>query len=73
VFGFVGGHRRGTRRGSKCWRVYDDRGGVFIATREPLDGTQRCSGREPLVPMMEPADLWKRHDLSAAAGLKQSA
>ncbi len=32
----------------------------------------RCSGREPLVPMMEPADLRKRHDLSGAAGLNRS-
>ncbi len=47
-------------------------GGVFIATREPSNGTQRCSGREPLVPMMEPADLGKRHDRSGAAGLNQS-
>ena len=52
--------------GRKCWRVHGDPGDVFIATREPPNRTQRCSGREPLVPMMESADLWKRHDLSAA-------
>ncbi len=49
-----------------------DPGGVFIATREPPNGTRWHSGREPLVSMMEPADLWKRHDLSAAAGLSRS-
>jgi len=38
----------------------------------PPTEPQRCSGREPLVPMMEPADLLKRHDLSAAAGLNRS-
>ena len=53
-------------------RVHGDPGGVFIATREPSNRTQRCSGREPLVPMMEPADLWKRHDLSDTAGLSRS-
>ena len=50
-------------------RVHGDPGGVFIATREPSNRTRRCSGRAPLVPMMEPADLWKRQDLSGAAGL----
>ncbi len=49
-----------------------DPDGIFSATREPSNGTQRCSGRKPLVPMMKPADLWKRHDLSAAAGLNRS-
>ncbi len=53
-------------------RVHGDPGGIFIATREPSNGTQRCSGREPLVPMMEPADLWKRHDLSDAVELNRS-
>ncbi len=53
-------------------RVHGDPGGVFVATREPSYGSQRCSGREALVPVMEPADLWKRHDISAAAGLKRS-
>ncbi len=51
---------------------HGDPGGVFIATREPSNGNQRCSGREPFVPVMEPADLWKRHDRSAAAGLHRS-
>ncbi len=60
------------RRGRKRRRVHGDPGGIFIATREPSNGTQRCSGREPLVAMMEPADLWKRHDLSDAAGLNRS-
>ena len=27
------GHRRGTRRGRKFWRVSDDPGGIVIATR----------------------------------------
>ena len=49
--------------------VHGDPGGVFIATREASNGTQRCAGRHPLLPMMEPADLWKRQDLSGAAGL----
>ncbi len=53
-------------------RVHGDPGGIFIATREPSNGTQRCSGCEPLVPMMKPADLWKRHDLSGAVGLNRS-
>ena len=65
-------HRQDTRRGRECWRVHGYPGGVFIATREPSNGTQWCSGREPLVPMMEPADLRKRHDLSGAAGLNRS-
>ena len=39
-------------------------GGVFIATRDSSNGTQRCSSREPLVAMVEPADPWEGHDLS---------
>ena len=50
----------------KRWRDHRDPGGVFTATRELLNGTQRCSGRKPFVPVMEPADLWNCHDLSAA-------
>ncbi len=38
-------------------RVHGEPGGVFVATREPSYGSQRCSGRKPLVPMMQPADL----------------
>ena len=72
AFGFVGLPLATLSTRRKCRRVHGDPGGVFIATREPSYGTQRCSGREPLVPMMEPADLWKRHDLSAAAGLNRS-
>ena len=53
-------------------RVHGDPGGVFIATREPSNRTRRCSGRAPLVPMIEPAALWKRHDLSSAVGLSRS-
>ena len=49
-------HRRRSWRGGKCRRVHGDRGGVFFATQAPSCGTQRCSGREPLVAMMEPAD-----------------
>lgn len=55
-----------------CQRAQGDPGGVFIATRETSNGAQGCSGREPLVPMMEPADLWERHDLPVAAGLNRS-
>ena len=40
--------------------------------REPSNGTQRCSGRDPLVPMMEPTDPGKRHNLSGTAGLNRS-
>ncbi len=65
-------HQRRSWRGRMCRRVHGDPGGVLIATRETSSGTQRCSGREPLVPMMEPADLWKRHDLSGSAGLYRS-
>ncbi len=72
-FGFVGLPLATLSTRRKCRRVHGDPGGVFIATREPSNGSYRCSGREPLVPMMEPADLWKRHDLSAAAGLNRSA
>ena len=46
-------HRQRSWRGRKCRRVHGDPVGVFVATREPSNGTQRCSGREPLVPMME--------------------
>ena len=65
-------HRRRSWRGRMCRRVHGDPGGVLIATRETSSGTQRCSGREPLVPMMEPAYLCKRHDLSGSAGLYRS-
>jgi hypothetical protein len=71
-FDFSACHRQRSWRGRKCRRIDGDPGGVFIAAREPSNGTQRCSGREPLVPMMEPADLWKRHDLSGATGLNRS-
>ena len=67
-FGFVGLPLATLSTRRKCRRVH----GVFIATREPSYGTQRCSGREPLVPVMEPADPWKRHDLSGAVGLNRS-
>ncbi len=40
--------------------------------REPSNGTQRCSGRDPLVPMMEPTDPGNRHNLSGTAGLNRS-
>ena len=65
-------HRQRSWGGRKCPRVHGKPGGVFIATGEPSNGTRQCSGREPLVPMMEPADLWKRHDLSATAGPNRS-
>ena len=38
-------HRKRSWRGRKCRRVHGDPSGVFIATREPSNGTQRCSGR----------------------------
>ena len=38
-------------------RVHGDPDGIFSAKREPSNGTQQCSGRKPLVPMMQPADL----------------
>ncbi len=33
-------------------RVHGDPSGDFVATREPSYGSQRCSGGEPLVPVM---------------------
>ena len=38
----------------------------------PGKQTVECSGSQPLVAMMQTADLWKRHDLSGAAGLNRS-
>ncbi len=66
AFGFVCRYRHCSRCGRRWGRDHGDPSGVFIATREPSNGTRLCSGRKPLVPMMEPADLWKRHNLSAA-------
>ncbi len=71
MFGFVYLPSARFSARQEVWRVHGNTGGIFIATREPSNGTQWCSGCEPLVPMMKPADLWKRHDLSGAARLNR--
>jgi hypothetical protein len=71
VFGFVYLPSASFSARQEVWQVQGDPCGVFIATREPSNGTQWCSGCEPLVPMMKPADLCKRHDLSGAARLNR--
>ena len=57
VFGFVYLPSARFSARQEVWRVHGNPGGIFIATREPSNGTQWCSGCEPLVPMMKPADL----------------
>ena len=61
VFGAAGGAAGPWR---SQWRLH-------CHTRT-LKQNPAVSGRAPLVPMMEPADLWKRHALSDAVGLDRS-